>query len=63
MFIAIMEEVRSAMAELAASLPPEELNRAGFRPSERFRPEVPGGAEGWDAKRVSLLERVRSAAS
>ena len=31
---------------LAASLPPEELNRVGFRLYERFRPDVPEGARG-----------------
>jgi hypothetical protein len=33
-----------------ASLPPEELNRVGFRLYERFWPEVPEGAQGWGAK-------------
>jgi hypothetical protein len=32
--------------------PPEELNRVGFRLYERFRPEVPEGAQGW-AQRAS----------
>jgi hypothetical protein len=40
-------EARAAMEALAASLPPEELNRVGFRLYERFRPDVPAGAEGW----------------
>jgi hypothetical protein len=35
------------MEALAASLPPEELNRVGFRLYERFRPDVPEGARGW----------------
>ncbi len=39
-------EARSAMKALAASLPPEELNRVGFRLYERFRPDVPEGARG-----------------
>lgn len=30
----------------AASLPPDELNRVGFRLYERLRPDVPTGAEG-----------------
>jgi hypothetical protein len=37
-------EARAAMEGLAASLPPEELNRVGFRLYERFRPDVPEGA-------------------
>ena len=31
----------------AASLPPDELSRVGFRLYERFRPDVPDGVEGW----------------
>jgi hypothetical protein len=54
-------EVREAMEALAASLPPEELNRVGFRLYERFRPEVPAGAEGWGAKGELRIERIRSA--
>jgi hypothetical protein len=42
-------EARGAMEALAASLPPEELNRVGFRLYERFRPNVPAGTEGWGA--------------
>jgi hypothetical protein len=40
-------EARAAMEALAASLPPEELNRVGFRLYERFRPDVLEGAQGW----------------
>lgn len=46
-------EARSAMEELAASLPPEELNRVGFRLYERSRPDVPEGAQGWGTKGVA----------
>ena len=45
------------MEALAASLPPEELNRAGFQLYERFRPDVPEGAQGWRAKGELRLER------
>jgi hypothetical protein len=51
------------MEGLAASLPPEELNRVGFRLYERFRPEVPEGAQGWGAKGELRLERIRGAAA
>ena len=51
--------VRRAMERLAASLPPDELNRVGFHLYERFRPEVPAGAKGWGAKGVLDLARVR----
>jgi hypothetical protein len=54
-------EVREAMEALAASLPPEELNRVGFRLYERFRPDVATGAEGWGAKGELRIERIQSA--
>lgn len=56
-----LDEVREAMEALAASLPPEELNRVGFRLYERFRPDVPPGTEGWGAKGELRIERIRSA--
>jgi hypothetical protein len=54
--------VRQAMERLAASMPPDELNRVGFRLYERFRPEVPPGAQGWGAKGVLDLGKVEAAA-
>jgi hypothetical protein len=54
-------EVRAAMEALASSLPPDELNRVGFRLYERFRPEVPEGVEGWGAKAVLDIGRIRHA--
>jgi hypothetical protein len=56
-------EVREAMQELARSLPPDELDRIGFRLYERFRPEVPEGVEGWGAKALLDIRRIRGAAS
>jgi hypothetical protein len=53
--------VHAAMEKLASSLPPEELNRVGFRLYERFRPEVPDGVEGWGAKAVLDIARIRKA--
>jgi hypothetical protein len=53
-----LAEVRAAMEALAASLPPEELNRLGFRLYERFRPDVPEGAQGWGAKGELRVERI-----
>ena len=38
------------MEAAAASAPPSELNRVGFRIYEAFRPEVPEDVEGWGAK-------------
>jgi hypothetical protein len=54
-------EAREAMRRLAASLPPAELDRVGFRLYERFRPAVPEGTAGWGAKgelRVEAIERA-----
>lgn len=53
--------VRRAMDTLARSLPPDELNRTGFRLYERFRPEVPAGAKGWGAKGILDLRRIENA--
>lgn len=56
-----LEEVRGAMEDLAALLPPEELNRIGFRLYESFRPEVPEETRGWGAKGELHLGRIRDA--
>jgi hypothetical protein len=56
-----LAEARAAMEALAASLPPEELNRVGFRLYERFRPDVLRGAQGWGAKGELDPERIRTA--
>jgi hypothetical protein len=57
-----LAEAEAAMRRLAWSLSPEELNRIGFRLYERFRPEVPPGAQGWRAKGVLDLARIEAAA-
>jgi hypothetical protein len=49
------------MHALASRLPPEELNRVGFRLYEAFRPEVPEGVQGWGAKGELRIERIREA--
>lgn len=56
-----LADVRAAMEVLAASLPPDELNRIGFRLYERFRPDIPQGVEGWGLKGELRLERIASA--
>ena len=53
--------VRRVMEALADSLPPEELNRIGFRLHERFRPEVPAGAAGWGKKGALDLKQIEGA--
>ncbi|MCI4679662.1 hypothetical protein K9U39_08660 [Rhodoblastus acidophilus] len=60
-FGANLDAVRAAMLALAASYPPDELNRLGFHLYERFRPEVPDDVSGWGAKAELKLERIRNA--
>jgi hypothetical protein len=54
-------EVREAMEAAAASLTPQELNRVGFRIYERFRPDVPNGAQGWSATGELRIDRDSAA--
>jgi hypothetical protein len=53
--------VRKAMEALAAHYGPEELNQVGFRLYEHCRPEVPPDVQGWGAKGLLDLEKLRSA--
>jgi hypothetical protein len=53
--------VRSAVEALANSLPPDELNRRGFRLYEAFRPDILVSAKGWGAEGVLDLPRIRQA--
>jgi hypothetical protein len=55
-----LEDARQAMAELAASYPPEELHRRGFRLYEGFRPGVPAGERGWGAMGELDLAAIRA---
>jgi hypothetical protein len=57
-----LDEARQAIETLAASLPPKELNRVGFQLYERFRPDVPEGAQVWGAKGELRVERIVGAA-
>ena len=45
-----LDEVKKAMDQLAASMPPARLAQEGFRLYEKFRPQVPTGVSGWGAK-------------
>jgi hypothetical protein len=56
-----IDAVRTAMERLATQYEPEELNRIGFRLYEKFRPEVPPGAEGWAKKATLDLSKILSA--
>jgi hypothetical protein len=58
-----LPEVRTAMQAATATIPPEELNRIGFRIYERFRPEVPVGVAGWGAKGALVIESIQDAAA
>ena len=53
-----LERVKAAMVALAARYEPQEVNRIGFRLYEAFRPDVPSGAEGWEAKAVLEIEKI-----
>jgi len=53
-----LNEAISAMEALAGMLPPEELNRVGFRLYESFRPDVPDGRQESGAKGELRLERI-----
>jgi hypothetical protein len=57
-----LEDVRAAMAELAASFGPEELSEAAYGLYERFRPEIAGGRRGWGQKGALDLALIRSLA-
>jgi hypothetical protein len=54
-------DARKAMEALAATLPPDELNRVAFRVYEQFRPDVPEGVQGWGAKGELRLAAIRGA--
>jgi len=56
-----LDEARQAMDELASRYEPAELNRIGFRLYEKFRPDVPYGAEGWGKRVVLDMEKIRAA--
>ncbi len=50
------------MERLAARYDPAELNRIGFRLYETFRPDIPPGNAGWDAKATLGIENILAAA-
>ena len=57
-----LEEVRAAMAELAAAYPPEELAARAFELYLAFRPRVPAGLAGWGKAGLLDLDRIRELA-
>ncbi len=57
-----LDAVQSALRQLAAAYPPEELAEAAFRLYERFRPAVAAGQRGWGQKGELDLDLIRSLA-
>src|SRR3954452_8583600 len=54
-----LEDVRYAMAALAAAYEPADLYRRGFRLYEEFRPSVPACESGWGALGELDLAKVQ----
>ena len=51
-------EARSAMKQLAKSLPPKELSKQAYALYGQFTPKVPTGTQGWGAKRELDLDKI-----
>jgi hypothetical protein len=62
-FGAALEPARLAFQTLARAYRPAELAHEAFTLYEKFRPEVPEGVQGWGAKGVLNLGRVRKMAT
>jgi len=57
-----LEDVREAMADLAAAYDREELARVAFDLYATFRPSIPPGKAGWGKKGRLSLDRIRAMA-
>jgi hypothetical protein len=57
-----LDDVRSAMSELAGSLSQDELRRRAYELYEAFRPAIPGGSRGWGANGELNLGAIRGMA-
>jgi hypothetical protein len=55
-----LRAAESAMRELAAAFPPDELEQAAYPLYQGFRPEIPRGKKGWGVEGELDLDRVRS---
>jgi hypothetical protein len=53
---------RTAMRDLAKTFRPEQLSKNAFSLYEGFRPAIPEGITGWDAKGNLDVDRIRSLA-
>ena len=56
----VLESVRAAMAELAASFEPDDLKAAAYNLYERFRPQIASGKRGWGQRGDLSLTLIRS---
>jgi hypothetical protein len=56
------DDALGAMQALAKSRPPAKLAAEGFHLYEQFRPSVPAGTRGWEAKGKLDLDAIRSLA-
>ncbi len=58
-----LPEVRRAMEELAAAFAPDDLDEQAYNLYVEFRPQIPGGKQGWGAKGKLDTDRIRSLAA
>jgi hypothetical protein len=58
-----LEDVSSAMLDLAKSLPPSQLAEKAYALYEKFRPEIPPGKKGWGASGKLDLDLIRKMVS
>ena len=58
-----LDDVSSAMLDLAKSLPPSEPAGKAYALYEKFRPEIPPGKKGWGASGKLDLDLIRKMAS
>jgi hypothetical protein len=54
-----LRSAEAALRDLAAAIPPDELETAAYTLYQGFRPEIPKGKEGWGAEGELDLEVVR----
>ena len=57
-----LEDISTAMVELAKSLPPSQLAEKAYALYEKFRPEIPPGKKGWGASGKLDLDLIRKMA-
>jgi len=57
-----LARVEKAMAALAKSFAPEDLERDAYSLYEQFRPQIPAGVRGWGAKGELDLAKLRTLA-